>query len=229
VIAGPRSRDLLSKLTDTPLDNASFPWLTGQTIEVGLAVDVHALRVNFVGSLGWELHFPIEYAHHLFDAVFDAGKEYGIGMVGMRAMESLRLEKSYRMWGSDMTPDYTPFETGLDRFVRMNKGEFIGKAQLQKQLAAGVPNRFVTLEVHGVTDADPLGNEPLFDANGRIVGRATSGYYGHCVRKSLAIGYVKADFAALGTQLSIEILGERKAASVIPESPHDPDNHELRA
>src|SRR5882672_12178394 len=132
------------------------------------------------------------------------------------------------MWGIYMTSDYTPFETGLDRFVRMNKGEFIGKAQLQKQLAAGVPNKFVTLEVHGVTDADPLGNEPLFDATGRIVGRATSGYYGHCVRKSLAIGYVKADFAAVGTQLSIEILGERLAVTVIPESPYDPDNHELR-
>jgi dimethylglycine dehydrogenase len=211
-----------------PLDNASFPWLTGQTIEVGLAVDVHALRVNFVGSLGWELHFPIEFAHHLFDAVFEAGKEYGIGMVGMRAMESLRLEKSYRMWGSDMTPDYTPFEAGLDRFVRMGKGNFIGKAQLEKQLAAGVPNKFVTLEVHGVTDADPLGNEPLFAADGSIVGRATSGYYGHCVRKSLAIGYVKAEFAPVGTQLSIEILGERKAATVIPESPYDPDNHDLR-
>ena len=120
-----------------------------------------------MGSLGWELHFPIEYAHHLFDAVFEAGKEYGIGMVGMRAMESLRMEKSYRMWGSDMTPDYTPFETGLDRFVRLKKGDFIGKAQLEKQLAAGVPNKFVTLEVHGVTDADPLGNEPLFDAGGK--------------------------------------------------------------
>ena len=100
-------------------------------------------------------------------------------MVGMRAMESLRMEKSYRMWGSDMTPDYTPFEAGLDRFVRMNKGSFIGKEALEKQLAAGVPNRFVTLEVHGVTDADPLGNEPLFDAGGRMIGRATSGYYGH--------------------------------------------------
>jgi dimethylglycine dehydrogenase len=229
VIAGPRSRDLLAKLTDTPLDNTSFPWLTGQTIEVGLAVDVHALRVNFVGSLGWELHFPVEYAHNLFDAVFEAGKKYGIGMVGMRAMESLRLEKSYRMWGSDMTPDYTPFETGLDRFVRLKKGDFIGKAQLEKQLAAGVPNKFVTLEVHGVTEADPLGNEPLFDTEGRIVGRATSGYYGHCVRKSLAIGYVKSAFAAVGTKLSIEILGERKQATVIPESPYDPENNDLRS
>ncbi len=174
-------------------------------------MDVYALRVNFVGSLGWELHFPIEYAHHLFDALFEAGSEYGIGMVGMRAMESLRMEKSYRMWGSDMTPDYTPFETSLDRFVRLKKGDFIGKEALEKQLAAGVPNRFVTLEVHEVTDADPLGNEPLFDSGGRMIGRATSGYYGHHLRKSLAIGYVKAQFAAVGTQLSIEILGRAEA------------------
>jgi len=150
-------------------------------------------------------------------------------MVGMRAMESLRLEKSYRMWGSDMTPDYTPFECGLDRFVRMTKGDFIGKSRLEKQLAAGVPNRFITLEVHGVTDADPLGNEPLFDSSGKIVGRATSGYYGHCVRQSLAIGYVKADFAHPGTKLSIEILGERKPATVVAESPYDPDNRDLRS
>ncbi len=229
VLAGPKSREVLAQLTDTPLDNASFPWLTAQTIEAGLAVEVYALRVNFVGALGWELHFPIEYAHHLFDALFEAGKPFGLGMVGMRAMESLRLEKSYRMWGSDMTPDYTPFEASLDRFVRMNKAAFIGKEALEKQLAGGVPNRFVTLEVHGVTDADPLGNEPLFDAGGRIIGRATSGYYGHCLRKSLAIGYARAEFAQAGTQLAIEILGERKQATVLRESPYDPDNLDLRA
>jgi dimethylglycine dehydrogenase len=229
VLAGPKSREVLAQLTDTPLDNASFPWLTAQTIEAGLAVDVYALRVNFVGSLGWELHFPIEYANGLFDALFAAGKAHGIGMVGMRAMESLRMEKSYRMWGSDMTPDYTPFETSLDRFVRMNKGAFIGRAALEKQLAAGVPNRFITLEVHGVTDADPLGNEPLFDAAGKMIGRATSGYYGHHLKKSLAIGYVQAKFAEPGTQLSILILGEMKKATVLKESPHDPDNTELRA
>jgi dimethylglycine dehydrogenase len=229
VLAGPNSRAILAQLTDTPLDNAAFPWLTAQTIEAGLAVDVYALRVNFVGALGWELHFPIEYAHHLFDALFEAGKAHGIGMVGMRAMESLRMEKSYRMWGSDMTPDYTPFETSLDRFVRMNKPSFIGKAALEKQLAAGVPNRFVTLEVHGVTDADPLGNEPLFDRSGRMIGRATSGYYGHCLKKSLAIGYTLAEFQAPGTQLQIQILGERKDATVLRESPYDPENNDLRA
>ena len=229
MVAGPKSREVLARLTDAPLDNASFPWLTGQTIEVGLAPDVRALRVNFVGALGWELHFPIEYAHHLFDALFEAGRDSGIGMVGMRAMESLRLEKSYRMWGSDMTPDYTPFEASLDRFVRINKGPFIGREALERQLARGVPNRFVTVEVHGVSDADPLGNEPLFDRSGGIVGRATSGYYGHCLRKSLAIGYVKADFATAGTELSIEILGQRKQGTVVRESPYDPDNLELRA
>ncbi len=229
VLAGPRSRDVLAKLTDTALDNAAFPWLSGQIAEVGLATDVYLLRVNFVGALGWELHFPIEYAHHLFDALFAAGAECQIGMVGMRAMESLRLEKSYRMWGTDLTPDYTPFEAGLDRFVRLNKGPFVGKEALEKQIAGGVPHRFITLEVHGVVDADPLGNEPLYDAKGRLIGRATSGYFGHALGKSLAIGYVQPDFAAVGQEMQIEILGERKRATVLVDSPYDTDNRDLRA
>jgi dimethylglycine dehydrogenase len=229
VLAGPRSREVMAKLTDAKLDNASFPWLTGQVIEVGLATEVYALRVNFVGALGWELHFPIEYAHHLFDAIFAAGAEYGIGMAGMRAMESLRMEKSYRMWGSDLTRDYTPFEAGLKRFVRMDKGPFTGREALEKQLAAGVPHDFVTLEVHGVTDADPLGNEPIFDAGGKLVGRATSGYYGHCLQKSLVIGYVQPAYSAVGTQLEIEVLGERRRATVLVDSPYDSANAELRA
>jgi len=229
VIAGPRSRELLAKIVDTRLDNAAFPWLTGQVIEVGYASDVYALRVNFVGALGWELHFPIEHAHHLFDAVFAAGREYGVGMVGMRAMESLRMEKSYRMWGSDMTRDYTPFEAGLERFVRLNKGAFIGREALERQLAAGVPNRFVTLEVHEVSDADPLGNEPMFAPGGEIVGRATSGYFGHTLQKSLAIGYLQPAYAAVGTELEMEILGLRRRATVLVESPYDPDNKELKA
>jgi dimethylglycine dehydrogenase len=229
VVAGPRSREVLAKLTDSALDNASFPWLTGQVAEVGLATDVYLMRVNFVGALGWELHFPIEYAHHLFDAIFAAGAPFDIRMAGMRAMESLRMEKSYRMWGTDLTPDYTPYEAGLDRFVRLNKGAFIGKEALEKQLAAGVPNRFITLEVHGVTDADPLGNEPIYDARGTLIGRATSGYYGHNLAKSLAIGYVHPVCAAVGTELGIEILGERKKATVLVDSPYDPENRDLRA
>jgi dimethylglycine dehydrogenase len=229
VVAGPRSREVLAKLTDTPLDNAAFPWLTGQVAEIGLAVDVYLLRVNFVGALGWELHFPIEYAHHLFDAIFAAGEEFKIGMAGMRAMESLRLEKSYRMWGTDLSPDYTPYEAGLDRFVRLNKGAFTGKEALEKQLKDGVPHRFITFEVHDVKDADALGLEPLFDAKGNLIGRATAGYYGHAMGKSLGMGYVKPEFANVGDTLQIEILGERKRATVLVDSPYDPENKELRA
>jgi dimethylglycine dehydrogenase len=229
VLAGPRARDVMAKLTDTPLDNASFPWLTGQVIEAGLATDVYALRVNFVGALGWELHFPIEYAHGLFDAIFAAGAEYGIGMAGMRAMESLRMEKSYRMWGTDLTRENTPLEAGLTRFVRMDKGPFTGRDALERQQQEGVPNGFVTLDIHGVVDADPLGNEPIFTPDGTMVGRATSGYYGHCLHKSLAIGYVKTPYTQVGTELALEVLGERKRATVLVDSPYDPQNKDLRA
>jgi dimethylglycine dehydrogenase len=229
VLAGPRARDVMAKLTDTPLDNASFPWLTGQVIEAGLATDVYALRVNFVGALGWELHFPIEYAHGLFDAIFTAGAEYGIGMAGMRAMESLRMEKSYRMWGTDLTRENTPLEAGLTRFVRMDKGAFTGREALERQQQEGVPNGFVTLDIHDVVNADPLGNEPIFTTDGVMVGRATSGYYGHCLRKSLAIGYVKTPYVQVGTELVVEVLGERKRATVLVDSPYDPQNKDLRA
>jgi len=230
VVIGPRSRDLLASLTDTALDNEHFPWLSGQVIDVGLATDVYALRVNFVGELGWELHLPVTHAHHVFQAIVDAGREFGIGMVGMRAMESMRLEKSYRMWGTDLTRDYTPLEAGLQRFVRMNKaGGFIGREALEKQEKAGLPNNFVTLEVHDVEDADPWGNEPLFNMQGEMIGRATAGAYGHYVGKSLALAYVEPHYAQLGSELSILILGEKKRASVIAESALDPDNERLRS
>jgi len=133
------------------------------------------------------------------------------------------------MWGSDLTPDYTPFEAGLDRFVRLAKGSFVGKQALEAQLAAGVPHRFITFEVHGVEDADPLGNEPLFDGSGNIIGRATAGYYGHTLGKSLGLGYVKPAFAAIGSSIEIEILGQLKRATVLIDSPYDPDNRDLKA
>ena len=227
VVAGPKARDVLAKLTDTPLDNASFPWLTGQTIDAGFATDVYALRVNFIGELGWELHFPIEYANGLFEALFAAGRDYGIGMVGMRAMESLRIEKSYRMWGSDLTPDYTPFEAGLDRFVRMEKGEFIGKAALARQLEAGVPHRFVTLEVHGVTDADPLGNEPLF-ADGALVGRATAGSVRARARQEPGARVREAGVRRGGRRDGDRDPGREEACHGLGESPFDPENRRLR-
>jgi dimethylglycine dehydrogenase len=111
----------------------------------------------------------------------------------------------------------------------LNKGPFIGKDALEKQMAAGVPHRFISFEVHDVTDADPLGNEPLFDLKGALIGRATAGYYGHTLRKSLGLGYIDPKFAAVGTSIEIEILGERKRATVLVDSPYDPDNKDLKA
>jgi dimethylglycine dehydrogenase len=227
VLAGPRARDILTKLTDADLSNEAFPWLTAQTISVGLASDVRALRVNFVGELGWELHHPIEHQNHIFDALMAAGEEFGLAPVGMRAMDSLRLEKSYRMWGQDLTSEYSALEAGLDRFVRLDKGEFIGRNALIAQKEAGVPQRFVTLEIE-VDDTDARGNEPLY-LDGAMVGRVTAGAYGHAIGKSLAIGYVTPEAAEPGTELVIEILKELRAARVIPESPYDPNNEALRA
>jgi len=188
---------------------------------------VRALRVNFVGELGWELHHPIEYQLGLYDALMAAGAEFGIGGVGMRAMESLRVEKSYRMWGMDLTTEYSAFEAGLDRFIALNKPAFLGRDALVRQREEGVPQAFVTLEAEA-EDADPWGNEPLY-LDGRMVGRATSGVYGHTVGKSLALAYVRPEAAAPGAELEIDILGKRRRARVIPDSPHDPDNMRLRA
>ena len=226
VLGGPRSRDILSKVTDADLSNEAFPWLTGQQIHVGVAPTL-ALRVNFVGELGWELHHPIEYQNHIFDALMAAGEEYGIGLCGMRAMDSLRIEKSYRMWGQDLTIEYSAFEAGLDRFIHLDKGNFVGRDALVKQKQKGVPQRFITLEVD-VDDADPLGNEPIYQGE-TMVGRATAGAYGHVVKKSLALAYVKPETANVGTALEIEILGKRHRATVIEESPWDPENKRLRA
>jgi len=227
VLVGPRAREVLAKATDADLSNEAFPWLSGRHILIGPA-PVRAMRVNFVGELGWELHHPIEYQRHIFEALMAAGAEFGIGQCGMRAMDSLRIEKSYRMWGQDLTRDYSALEAGLDRFVRLDKEAFVGREALLKQKQAGVPQRFVTLEVTETGDADPIGNEPIY-RNGEMVGRATAGACGHFVGKSLALAYVQPGVAEPGTGLELEILGERWPAKVIPDSPHDPENARLRA
>jgi dimethylglycine dehydrogenase len=233
VLAGPNARKVLEQVTDTDVSNAAFPWLTMQEIAIGVAGGVRALRVNFVGELGWELHHPIEYQHAIYDALMEAGAPHGLGLVGMRAMDVLRIEKSYRMWGKDLTREYSAFEAGLDRFVRLNKGDFLGRDALVRQQQEGVPRRFVTLEVDVEARgnrplADPYGNEPLY-RDGQVVGRATSGIFGHNVGKTLAMAYVEPEAAEVGADLEIEVLTERFAARVVPESPWDPENARLRA
>ncbi len=226
VLAGPRARDVLRKVTDADLSANAFPWLTGQPISVGLA-PVHAIRVNFVGELGWELHHPIEMQNYLFDLLMAAGAEFDLEPFGIRAMDSLRLEKSYRLIPRELSIEYCALESGLDRFVRLDKASFIGKDALLDWQARGFRWQLVTLEVHDVSDADARGSEPIYK-DGEMVGRCTSGGYGWRVRKSLALAMLPPDLAAVGNEVEVEILGERRRATVIPESPYDPDNVALR-
>ncbi len=226
VLAGPKSRAVLQKLTRTDLSNAAFPWLSGQQISVGAAM-AHAIRVNFVGELGFELHHPIAMQNTIFDALMEAGAEFDIKPFGIRAMDSLRLEKSYRLIPRELSIEYSAFESGLERFVHPNKGAFIGRDALVAWRETGHKNRFVTLEVHGVSDADARGSEPIYLGDD-LIGRATSGGYGWRLGKSLALAMVRPDLGEIGTALEISILGQRHSATVIEESPFDPNNTRLR-
>jgi dimethylglycine dehydrogenase len=187
------------------------------------------LRVNFVGELGWEFHHPIEQQIALFDLLMDAGKEFGIRPYGIKAMSSLSVEKSYRLVPRELSIEYNAYESGLDRFVHPNKGQFIGRDALVEAKQNGLGWNFVTMEVHGVGDgdSDARGSEPLY-RNGQLIGRATNGAFGFRVNKSLALGMVKPEHSAIGTELEIKILGKLFKATVIPESPYDPDNKALR-
>src|SRR5262249_30333479 len=146
VLAGPKAREGLAQVTDADLGHTAFPWLLGQEIMIGIA-PVRALRVNFVGELGWELHHPLPYHNTLWDALMEAGAEFDIRPFGIRAMDSLRVEKGYRYWRSDLTTEYSALEAGLDRFIQLNKGPFIGREALVAQQQRGVPQRFVTLDI----------------------------------------------------------------------------------
>ncbi|WP_417516179.1 GcvT family protein [Minwuia sp.] len=227
VVAGPKSRELLNRVSDADLSNDAFPWLTSQWIDVGLAPTI-AARVNFVGELGWELHHPIEYQNHIFDRLMAAGQDLGIKPFGIRAMDMLRIEKSYRMVGTEMSIEYAAYESGLDRFVHPNKGDFKGRDALVAWQQKGFDNAFVTLEVHDVTDADALGNNPIYK-DGKLVGRATSGNYGPRTGKSLALAVVAPEQSSIGNELEMTILDRKHRVTVIGESPYDPENEKLKA
>ena len=228
VLAGPKSRDVLQKLTDTDLSNHNFKWLSGKSINVGYA-QAEALRVNFVGELGWELHHPIEMQNYIFDELMRVGSDFNIRPFGIRAMDSMRIEKSYRLIPREMSIEYSALESGLDRFVKLDKAcDFVGKAGLSAWQKKGFNNTFVTLEVHDITDADARGSEGIYK-NGELIGRATSGGFGFRVNKSLALGMVLSGYAIEGAELEIEILGQRHRATVIPESAFDAENLALRS
>lgn len=226
VLAGPKSRDVLQKLTDTDLSNEAFPWLSGKEISVGNAT-AHALRVNFVGELGWEFHHPIEMQNTLFDHLMEAGAEFGIKPFGIRAMDCMRLEKSYRLIPRELSIEYAALESGLDRFVKLAKDDFVGKTGLLEWKERGFNWSFVTMEVHDVSDADARGSEAIYK-DGELVGRATSGGYGWRLGKSIALAMVPPHLSSPGSELEIKILGKMHKVTVIEESPFDPQNERLR-
>ncbi len=225
IVAGPRTRDVLAGLTPADLSSAAFPWLTAQEITVA-GRGVRALRVNYVGELGWELHCRMADVVAVYEAVWKAGEPFGIADFGLYAMNSLRLEKSYAGLGSELTNEITPVEANMLRFVKLDH-EFRGKAAVEKVLAKGATTHLVTVKVDAV-DFDIAGGEPVF-AGDRVVGVTTSGGHGHATGLSLGFAYVDSGFDAAGTKLEIMLLGDRRAAEVIPSSVYDPSNARLRA
>ena len=226
VITGPRSRDVLSGLTDAGLTNDDgFTWMSAREISVA-GIDVRALRVSYVGELGWELHCPMDRIADLDDALMQAGKDHGIRRFGTYAMNSLRLEKAYKGWGSELTTEISLVESDMLRFARKSGG-YIGAEVVEQKTRDGVPIHLVYCEVEA-TDADPMGNEPVLDGE-NIVGVTTSGGYGHCVQKSLAFAYVNTGFEAPGTTFDIRILGERRKATVLSEAAWDCENERLKS
>lgn len=227
-IAGPRSRQVLAALTDDDLSGTAFPFMALRQIYLG-PVPVRAIRITYTGELGWELHHPIEYSRTLYELLVDAGAPLGLADVGYRALDSLRLEKGYRLWGVDITPQYTPLEAGLERFVRLDKGDFIGRDALVRQAAEGVRQRLVTvrIDLDPADDLFPRGGEPVL-ARGQLVGYLRAAHPGHAVGMTLGLAYLPVELAAPGTALEIEILGASRPGGVIGTPAWDPDGLRMR-
>ncbi|MBW2232362.1 MAG: GcvT family protein [Deltaproteobacteria bacterium] len=223
-LAGPRSRDLLQAITDTDCSRRAFPFFHCCELYAG-TVRVRALRVSYVGELGYELHHATEDQRDLYDLLMEAGQQYGIVDFGYRALDSMRLEKAYRLWGSDMSADYTPLEAGMGRFVDFEKGDFIGRDALLRQQEQGLERELACLVVDA-GDADPHGYEPILYGRTRV-GYVASGGYGHTVEKTIVLAYLPTAHLAPGTELTVEILGERRAAQVVEEPLYDPESQRL--
>ncbi len=224
---GPRARDVLTGVCDDDLSDAGFPYLTSRDIMVA-DVPCLAARVTYVGELGWELYPATEYGATLWDVLLQAGAGHGVVPAGYRAIDSLRLEKGYRAWGSDVTPDDTPFEAGLGFAVAFDKGvDFVGRTALEHLRGTGPPPRRLVTMLLDDPRAVALGNEPVF-VDGQVVSRITSGGIGYSVGRSIAHTYLPADLSAAGTRVEVSVFGERVGAVVAPGPPHDPKGERIK-
>ena len=227
IVVGPRSREVLAQVTDADLSNAAFPWLSARDIET-VTGTMLALRVNYVGELGWELHAPVAQMQALYDAVWRAGQPFGMRDFGMYAMDSLRVDKCYRGWKSDLESGYTPLEASLDRFVDAGKPvEFVGKQALLAEIARGPAQRFVPLTFDAPGDAEAPYCAQIFDGDTNV-GLTTSGVWSHTLQQSVALAYVRTAQATPGTRLQVNVLGKLVSATVQREPLYDPTNARLR-
>ncbi len=229
MVAGPTSRDVLGAVTDHPLDNAAFPWLSTRELTI-VGVAVQALRVSFTGELGWELHFPSEHSVAVYEALSAAGEPLGMINFGLLATESMRIEKNYRAWKHELHTEFTVLEAGLDRFVNLEK-DFVGRDAIVAQRDAGHRRLFVAFEVTNDEAAAHTG-DPIWttvDGSERLIGVVTSGGYGHTMNTNIAMGYVDPAYAEVGTELAIDIIGVRSPAVVRAEPMFDPAHERPRA
>jgi dimethylglycine dehydrogenase len=224
ILTGPKARDILAEVTDADL---AKPWLTHQSCQIA-GRWLQLVRVSFAGELGWELHTKIEDTGVVFDAVWAAGQKHGLKPFGMEALDCLRIEKGYRAWKGDLSTDYTILQGGLERFVDWSKESFKGKPALEREKQQGVAKRFVTLVVDA-GDCDAPYMSTLWHG-GKVVGETTSGNWGYRIGKSLALGMLRADLAVPGTEIEVEIFGDKRKAVVQEDKPlFDPENERLRA
>ena len=228
-VVGPRAREVLQPIAEGDLGNDALPWLRARTMTVGFASDVRVLRIAYEGELGFELYHPIGHQIALLDTILEAGEGQGLRLAGYRAIESLRLDKSYRAMYRDLDVEHSALEAGLDRFVKLDGNrDFVGRAALERQRAAGLERRLVTLKVD-TKDADAWMNEGVYaSGGGPLVGRVTSGAYSHTLGHSLSMAYLGIEHSRPGTALEIPLLGERRPAKVIEDSPYDPANRRPR-
>ncbi|NNJ68427.1 MAG: GcvT family protein, partial [Boseongicola sp.] len=224
-VAGPRSREMLGRLTNADLTNEGFPFMRSRRIAVA-GVDCVAIRVSFTGDLGWELHCAEGDQVALYAALLEAGKEVGAGPVGGRALMSMRLEKGYGSWGRDYSPEYWPHESGLSGLIKTDK-DFLNKAAWEAIADKPARETMVLLEIDAL-EADASGSEPIFATDGTPIGQVSSGAYGYFVEKSLALAYLKAGHAAPGDTVNVAILGQNHTARVLERPPFDPDGLRLR-
>jgi dimethylglycine dehydrogenase len=226
-LAGPRSRELLGAVTHHDCSGDRFPFFDCRHIEVGMA-PVRALRVSYVGELGFELHHPLEYQRHIYDQLVEAGESLGLVDFGYRALESMRLEKGYRLWGPDMSPAFTALEAGMERWVRFDKDNFIGRDALLEVRENGGPRKHLACLVIDADGADAHGFEPVRTGE-KLVGFVTSGGYGFRVGRSIALSYLPLAACTPGTHVTVDILGQRRPAEVVQAPLYDPSNERLTA